>query len=65
MDPYLVQCVILCDPELCLELNIIIKIMYIKKYKIHLGYIERNILCKYIDFVLEVLKDILTIFKIY
>jgi hypothetical protein len=50
MDPYLVQRLILYATELCLELNISIEIKYIKIYKIYLGYIERNILHKYIDF---------------
>jgi hypothetical protein len=47
----------LYDTELCLELNISIEVKYIKIYKIYVGYIEKNILYKYVDFVLKVLKD--------
>jgi hypothetical protein len=56
MDPYLVQHVILCDTELCLELNISIEIKYIRIYKFPLGYIDVELK------VLEVLKDVLKLF---
>jgi hypothetical protein len=44
MDPYLVQLVILCDTEFCLELNINIGIKYIKMYRIYLACIEKYIM---------------------
>jgi hypothetical protein len=56
------QCVILYDTELCLELDISIEIKY-KKYKIYLEYIK-NILYKYIDFVLKVLKVLKYVLKV-
>jgi hypothetical protein len=59
-----VQHVILYDAELCLELNIRIEIKYIKIYKIYLGYTEKNILYKYVDFALKVLKVLTDLLKI-
>jgi hypothetical protein len=62
MDPYL--CNVSYCIEVRLELNTSIDVKYIKIYKIYLGYIGKNILCKYVDFVLKVLKVLRDVLKI-